>query len=298
MSTEHAPMPEATARSTAPLLSALDLVPDGEDAFLGRHQIIPSGRAYGGEIVAQAERAMSLTVGEDRRVHSLHGYFLRAGDVNDKTRWEVERLRDGRGFSHRSVRGSQNGKLIFQAMASFQVPVPGVEHADVLPPDAGDPTELPSTADVLQGEDTRDAEYWRFHRSFDIRHSPSAVYTRPDGGRGRRQTVWLKAWERLPDDPAVHRSALAYVCDYTLLEPILRHHGAAWADDGVVTASLDHAMWWHHDGRMDEWVALVQESPIATRGTGLGTARLFSSDGRLLASVVQEGLVRLPEGES
>lgn len=288
------PMPPDTARSTAPLLAALELTKDGDDAFLAGHQVIPSGRAYGGELVAQAERAMTLTCDDDRRIHSLHGYFLRAGDVHEQTRWEVERVRDGRGFSHRAVRGVQHGKQIFRAMAQFGVPVDGVAHSDTLPPEAGNPEKLPSTADVLSGVDARDAEYWRFHRGFDIRHAPSSLYTRADGDRGRRQTVWLKAWQRLPDDPGVHRSALAYVCDYTLLEPVLRHHGAAWADDGVVTASLDHAMWWHHDGRMDEWVALVQDSPVATRGTGLGTARLFSAEGRLLASVVQEGLVRLP----
>lgn len=288
------PMPSETERSTAPLLAALELTKDGDDAFTATHQVIPSGRAYGGELVAQAERAMTLTCDDDRRIHSLHGYFLRAGDVHSPTRWEVERVRDGRGFSHRAVRGVQNGKQIFRAMAQFGVPVDGVTHSETLPPDAGSPEDLPTTADTLDGADTRDAEYWRFHRSFDIRHAPSALYTRADGDRGRRQTVWLRAWQRLPDDPGVHRSALAYVCDYTLLEPILRHHGAAWADDGVVTASLDHAMWWHHDGRMDEWVALVQDSPVATRGTGLGTARLFSHDGRLLASVVQEGLVTLP----
>ena len=291
-------LPE-TARSTAPLLAALDLTKDGDDAFVARHQVIPSGRTYGGELVAQAERAMTLTTGDDRRIHSLHGYFLRPGDVHETTRWEVERVRDGRGFSHRAVRGVQNGKEIFRAMAQFGVPVDGVAHAETLPPDAlppgvADPEELPSAADVLAGADTRDAEYWRFHRSFDIRHTPSALYTSARVERVTRQTVWLKAWERLPDDPGMHSSALAYVCDYTLLEPVLRRHGAAWADDGVVTASLDHAMWWHHDGRMDEWVALVQDSPVAARGTGLGTARVFSADGRLLASVVQEGLVRLP----
>lgn len=288
------PMPPETARSSAPLLAALDLTPDGDDAFLGTHQVIPSGRAYGGEVVAQAERAMALTVGDDRRIISLHGYFLRAGDVNGKTRWEVERVRDGRGFSHRAVRGVQGGKEIFRAMAQFGVPTTGVEHDLTIPNDAGDPESLQSTADALAGVDTRDAEYWRFHRSFDIRHAPSALYTTPDGDRGRRQVVWLKAWEQLPDDPNLHRSALTYVCDYTLLEPILRHHGAAWAVDGVVTASLDHAMWWHHDGRMDDWVALVQDTPFAARGTGLGTARLFARDGRLLATVVQEGLVTVP----
>ena len=157
------PMPLETERSVAPLLAALDLTPDGDDAFLGTHQVIPGGRAYGGEVVAQAERAMALTTGDDRRIISLHGYFLRAGDVNDKTRWEVERVRDGRGFSHRAVRGVQNGKEIFRAMAQFGVPSPGIEHDLTIPDDAGDPESLPSTADALSGVDTRDAEYWRRH---------------------------------------------------------------------------------------------------------------------------------------
>jgi acyl-CoA thioesterase-2 len=178
-------------------------------------------------------------------------------------------------------------------MASFQVPGPGVEHQEPIP-DLPDPESLPSSEEALAGSTARDARYWSHDRSFDIRHSPAAIYTAADGEPTYRQTVWLRAWETLPEDPALHRSALAYVCDYTMLEPVLRRHGAAWADDGVVTASLDHAMWWHHDGRMDDWVALVQESPIATRGLGLGTARLYARDGRLLASVVQEGLVHLP----
>jgi acyl-CoA thioesterase-2 len=286
--------PTRTRPSSAPLLAVLDLTPDGDDVFVAQPQVIPSGRIYGGELVAQAQRATALTVGDDRRVHSLHGYFLRAGDVQRPTRWSVERLRDGRNFAQRVVRGEQDGRLLFQAMASFQVPGPGVEHAVELPADAGDPEALPTAEQALTGTDVRDTDYWSYGRSFDIRHTPAAIYTGADGTRRNRQTVWLRAWDRLPDDPGLHRTALAYVCDYTLLEPVLRRHGAAWADDGVVTASLDHAMWWHHDGRMDEWVALVQDSPVASKGLGLGRAQLFSHDGTLLASVVQEGLVHLP----
>jgi len=276
-----------------PLLEALILTPDGGDTFVGHHQVIPSGRAYGGELVAQAQVAMTHTVGDDRRVHSLHGYFLRAGDVHLPTRWVVQRLRDGRNFSARTVQGVQGDRVLFHAMASFYVPGAGVEHQEPMP-DLPDPETLPTSEQVLTGSTTRDTQYWSHDRSFDIRHSPTAIYTAADGEPTRRQTVWLRAWETLPDDPPLHRSALAYVCDYTLLEPVLRQHGAAWADDGVFTASLDHAMWWHHDGRMDGWVALVQESPVALRGLGLGTARLYAQTGELLASVVQEGLVHVP----
>lgn len=279
------------------LLDVLTLTPDGDDTFVGHPQVIPSGRVYGGELVAQAQVAMAHTVGDDRPIpkrvcHSLHGYFLRAGDVQQPTRWVVQRLRDGRNFSARTVSGMQGDRVLFHAMASFHVPAAGVEHQEPMP-DLPDPETLPTAEQALAGSTVRDAQYWSHDRSFDIRHSPAAIYTAADGEPARRQTVWLRAWETLPDDPALHRSALAYVCDYTLLEPVLRQHGAAWSDDGVVTASLDHAMWWHHDGRMDGWVALVQESPVATRGLGLGTARLHAQDGTLLASVVQEGLVHV-----
>ena len=205
----------------------------------------------------------------------------------------MQRLRDGRNFSARTVQGIQGDRVLFHATASFQVPAPGVEHQEPMPY-VPDPGTLPTSEEVLAGQTVRDAHYWSHDRGFDIRHAPAAIYTAADGEHRNRQIVWLRAWEALPDDPALHRSALAYVCDYTLLEPVLRRHGRAWADDGVVTASLDHAMWWHHDGRMDGWVALVQESPVATRGLGLGTARLHAQDGTLLARVVQEGLVHLP----
>ncbi|WP_433803347.1 acyl-CoA thioesterase [Actinomycetospora sp. CA-084318] len=275
-----------------PLLDALALKADGTDTFLVDPQIIPSGRVYGGELVAQAAAAGQLTVDDDRRIHSLHGYFLRAGDVHTPTRWEVERLRDGRGFSQRVVRGLQGDRELFRAMASFQVPTPGApQHAEPAP-DLPDPESLPTSAQAVAGTGVRDEAYWAGGRSFDMRHWPDPVYV--DRGTGTDQVVWLRAFEALPDDPAVHRAALAYVCDYTLLEPILRRHGAAWSDDGIMTASLDHAMWWHADGRMDDWVALVQDSPFADRGTGIGRARLYSRDGTLLASVVQEGVVRLP----
>jgi len=146
---------------------------------------------------------------------------------------------------------------------------------------------------VLGDSTVRDAHYWAHERNFDLRHVEPAVYINAAGERIRRQAVWLKSYERLADDLDVHRTALAYVCDYTLLEPVLRYHGAAWADDGVVTASLDHAMWWHNDGRVDDWIALIGETPAAGGGLALTQASIFSRDGVLLASVGQQGLVQL-----
>lgn len=289
-----------------PLLASLDLRAEGGDVFTAAHQRIPSGRAYGGELVAQALEAARRTVADlpdERRVHSLHAYFLRPVDVTAPSRWTVERTRDGRGFSARRVVGEQGGKAVLMAMASFHVPVQGddeLRHDPPAPgplPGADDPGALPSTADRLAGtEPGRDTEYWAHGRSVDLRHAEDAVYTSPAGEPVARQVVWVRTLERLPDDPALHRTVLAYLCDYTALEPALRRHGLAWADPGLVTASVDHAMWWHDDGRADEWVALVQDSPVARRGTALGRLSIVARDGRPLATAVQEGVVRVHPG--
>ncbi len=283
-----------TSLSSAEFLKSLDLQPRTEDTFTAHHQVIPSGRAYGGEVVAQAVMAAMKTVGDDRSIHSFHGYFLRPGDVHTDTVWTVDRVRDGRGFSSRSVTGAQKGKSIFTAQASFHVDTDGVSHQESMPVDLPAPEDLPTVAQVLGDSDARDAVYWAGERNFDIRHTTSPVYITSNGERTRRQVVWLKAYDRLPDDPNVHRAALAYLCDYTLLEPVLRDNGVAWSDEGLMTASLDHAMWWHADGRVDEWIALVQDTPAASRGLALTQGRIYSRDGRLLASVAQEGLVSLP----
>lgn len=285
--------------TSAGLLGSLDLRPaDGTDVFEASHQRIPSGRAYGGEVVAQAAEAMTRTVDEDRPIHSLHGYFLRAADVERTTTWEVERLRDGRTVSSRAVRGHQGGRVVFQGLASFQTLGKGAEHAVPMPAGIPEPESLPTSAEVLTGTDARDTEYWSHERSFDMRHWPSPVYVSvatDDSPESEYQVVWLKAYDRLPDDPRLHRTALAYLCDYTMLEPALRRHGTAWADEGLMTASLDHAMWWHRDARVDEWIAFVQESPAASAGRGTGYGRLYTRAGELIATVMQEGVLTLPE---
>ena len=283
-----------TSDNSKALIDALNLSEVGADSYGATHQVIPSGRTYGGEVVAQAVAATMHTVDGDRSIHSFHGYFLRAGDVNEASIYDVERLRDGRSFSARAVTGRQGNRVTFRGLASFHVNSGGVTHQDAIPADLPDPETLPTAADVLGDSTVRDAYYWSHERNFDLRHVEPAVYINAAGERVRRQVVWLKSYDRLSDHPNVHRAALSYLCDYTLLEPVLRNHGAAWADEGVVTASLDHAMWWHNDGRVDDWIALVQESPVAGGGLALTRASIFSRDGVLLASVAQEGLVQLP----
>ncbi len=278
-------------------LAAIRLTPaepaSGSDAaFTAMPQPVPWPKAYGGDIVAQSAAAAAATVPEQTRIHSMHGYFARPVDVGVEVRYDVETLRDGRSFSLRTVRGYQNDALVATTTASFHVPEEGEDVASEMPAGIPDPESLPSAAEVLAGIETPAADYWSHGRSFDMRHVPSPVYLPGDRDHEPHQAVWVKAFEMLPDDAVTQAIGLAYVCDYTILEPILRASGYAWADPGLVTASLDHAMWFHRPGRIDEWVLYAQEAASAQDGRGLATGRFFDRGGRLLATVAQEGVIR------
>jgi len=268
-----------------------------DEAWQASTQYVPWPKAYGGDMVAQAAAAMMRSVGPDRQLHSMHSYFMRPVDIGATVRYEVERLRDGRGYSTRSVRGYQGGKAVYAAMGSFQVPEDGPDYQPAMPAAVG-PESLRSAAEVLEGVEGAAAEYWAAGRSFDMRHVPGPVYVQVEGERVPQQAVWVKAFDRLPDladersTADLHRTALAYVCDYTILEPILRVHGLAWADEGLATASLDHAMWFHREARMDDWVLYAQEAVSGQRNRGLAMGRFFDRSGRLLATVAQEGMIR------
>jgi acyl-CoA thioesterase-2 len=280
------------------LLTALDLTDTGartsEDIFTGPAMWTPHGRIFGGQVLAQSLVAAQRTIAPDRVVHSLHGYFLRPGNVDMPITFSVDRIHDGRSFSTRRTQAYQDGLPILSMIASFQDEDGGLDHQVAMPDDLPDPESLPTAAEVLAGFDHPVAKAWAFGRPFDMRHVPSPIYLKVDGERKAHQAVWLKAIGPLPDDPNLHRAALAYASDYSLLEPVLRRHGVSWITDGLKVASLDHAMWWHRFGRVDEWLVYVQESPTATGGRGLSLGRIFSRDGRLLASVAQEGMVRVP----
>ncbi|AKE01135.1 hypothetical protein XU06_29685 (plasmid) [Rhodococcus erythropolis] len=286
-----------TPGSSAAMLAALDLTPSSDaqpDVFVARHQRIPSGRAYGGELLAHAVAAIDRTIGQDWEVHSIHGYFLRAADVEQPSNYSVKRVRDGRSFAVRSVTSEQSGRQTFTATASCRKAgvLPGPNHSPKFP-DLPDPESLPTSAESVAGTDVRDTDYWALERNFDVRHVDEPVYVTKAESRSAAQVVWVRAFSRLPDAPAIHRQAIAYICDYTLLEPALRAHGAAWSDEGLMTASLDHAMWFHADVRADEWIALVQEAPHFADQLATTSTHLFTRDGRLVATVAQQGLVRL-----
>ncbi|MGO4103028.1 acyl-CoA thioesterase [Leifsonia sp. YAF41] len=280
------------------LLAALDLTDTGartnEDIFTGPSQWMPHGRVFGGQVLAQSLIAAMRTVADDRHVHSMHGYFLRPGDVNHPITFSVDRIHDGRSFSTRRTQAYQNGLPILSAIASFQDDDEGLEHQIEMPSDLPDPESLPTAAATLNLVDHSIARYWANERPFDIRHIPSPIYLKVEGEHTSRQAVWMKTFEALPDDPNIHRAALAYASDYSIMEPVLRRHGVAWATRGLKAASLDHAMWWHRFGRADEWVLFTQDSPTAQGGRGLSTGTIYSRDGVLLASVAQEAMMRVP----
>lgn len=277
------------------LLSTLSLKNVGEDEFEGPSQWMPHGRVFGGQVLAQCLIAAQSTMDASRAVHSLHGYFLRAGDIRLPIKFAVDRLRDGRSFSTRRVQAFQNDEPIFSMIASFQDSDPGIEHQEHFPADIPSPEELPSARELLGDIDHPVAQYWAKARPFDMRHVPSPIYFKVSGEHIAHQAVWIKALGELPVDAGLHTAALAYVSDYTILEPIFRRHGIAWTHQGLKSASLDHAMWFHRQAKVDDWMLYVQESPSAQGGRGLSLGRIFSRDGKLLATVAQEGMVRIPE---
>ncbi len=293
------PIP-ADADPVASMLAVLDLADSAarttEDIFTGVSQRMPLGRVYGGQVLAQSLVAAERTIAPGRIVHSMHGYFLRPGDAAQGITFAVDRIHDGRSFSTRRTQAFQAGVPIFSAIASFQDEDPGVEHQADMPADLPAPEELPDIEEQMTGLHPMSKRLFT-DRPVDVRHVPSPVYLTVEGDRVPRQAVWLRTRRQLPDDPGMHRAALAYLSDLTIQESILRAHGVAWATPGLKVASLDHAMWWHRPARVDEWLVYVQESPSARGGRGLAQGRIFTREGVLVASVAQEVMVRVPSQE-
>ncbi|MBN9182886.1 MAG: acyl-CoA thioesterase II [Microbacterium sp.] len=280
------------------LLRVLDLEGSNarttEDIFTGVSQPMPLGRVYGGQVLAQSIVAAQRTVPADRPAHSMHGYFLRPGDASTGITFSVDRIHDGRSFSTRRTQAFQAGVPIFSMISSFEVETPGLEHQAAMPVGIPDPEELDNAEDRLADAHPMSRRLFS-ERPVELRHFPSSIYVSVDGEQTPHQAVWMRTRRALPEDPAIHRAALAYMSDLTIQESILRAHGVTWTRPGLKVASLDHAMWWHRDGRADDWLLYVQESPSARGGRGLAQGRIFSRDGVLLASVAQEIMIRVPD---
>lgn len=289
--------PTADHDPVAAMLHVLDLSTTAarttEDIFTGSSLAMPLGRVFGGQVLAQSIVAAERTIPDDRAVHSMHGYFLRPGDSAQGITFSVDRIHDGRSFSTRRTQAFQDGVPIFSMIASFQVDDPGFEHHAPMPEGLPGPEDLPRIEDHLPDVHPMSKSLF-IDRPVDLRHIPTPLYLSVEGEHSPSQAVWLRLRRPIGDDPLVHRAVLAYMSDLSIQESILRAHGIAWATPGLKVASLDHAMWWHSFARVDEWLLYVQESPSARGGRGLGTGRLYTRDGALVASVAQEVMVRVP----
>ncbi|WP_171166195.1 acyl-CoA thioesterase II [Streptomyces sp. I05A-00742] len=282
------------------LLLLLDLERVEEDIFRGtsRPALIP--RVFGGQVAAQALVAAGRTVPGDRLPHSLHAYFLRPGDPGAPIVYTVDRIRDGRSFTTRRVVAVQRGRPIFHLSASFQTHEEGLEHQERAPY-APDPLTLPTAAEMLPRYADRFASpdvvdrLLEARAAVDLRYVDDPPFARFGEPREPKSQVWFRTNGKLADDPLLHVCLATYVSDMTLLDSVLLAHGrGGWAVGDVVGASLDHAMWFHRPFRADEWLLYDQESPTSQGGRALARGRIFTQDGQLAVSVIQEGLVRVP----
>ncbi|WP_327175924.1 acyl-CoA thioesterase II [Streptomyces sp. NBC_01335] len=284
------------------LLDLLDLERIERDIFRGasRSAVVP--RVFGGQVAAQALVAAGRTVPDGCLAHSLHSYFLRMGDPGAPIVYSVDRIRDGRSFTTRRVVAVQHGQPIFHLSASFQTYEEGLDH-QVAMPDAPDPETLPTAAEMMPRYADRFTDPGMIDRllearaAVDLRYVEEPPFATAGQPREPRSQVWFRTRGKLADDPLLHVCLATYVSDMTLLDSVLLAHGrGGWAIGDVVGASLDHAMWFHRPFRADEWLLYDQESPTSSGGRGLGQARIWTQDGRLAITVIQEGLIRTPRG--
>lgn len=276
------------------LVGVLDLERLEDNLFRGSSPEVSPQRVFGGQVAAQSLTAAGRTVPADRHVHSLHGYFIRPGDSKAPIVYMVDRTRDGSSFTTRRVTAIQHGAPIFAMSASFQVTEPGFEHQLAMPEVPG-PDGLAGYAERLAPFRDQLAVWARLPRPFEVRYVTDTPWSARAGGpqAGAVTQVWFRADGSLPDDPLLHTCLLAYLSDLTLLDSALISHGIAAGADRLQLASLDHALWFHRPIAMDDWVLYETSSPSASGARGLCTGHFFNARGDMLATVVQEGLMRL-----
>jgi len=281
------------------VLSLLDLEPLEQNLFRGISPKERLQRVFGGQVIGQALVAAQRTVPDDRLCHSLHCYFLRPGDTQVPIIYEVDRIRDGKSFTTRRVVAIQNGKAIFSLSASFQVIEKGLEHEVKMP-------DVPGPDGLMSEQERREAFKDQIPEKFrEMWLRPRPIETRPVNPRDMfkpqptepEQYIWVRTNGSLPNDMALQQAMLAYASDMSLLDTCTLPHGIAWGDPGVQMASLDHAMWFHREFRMDEWLLYAQDSPTSAGSRGINRGVFYRQDGTIVATVAQEGLIRIHEEE-
>jgi acyl-CoA thioesterase II len=299
-SASHASPKEETAQELANgLVELLSLERSSDDRFVGQAQPGGVGRVFGGQVIAQALQAAQTTIEDGKQAHSLHAYFLRGGEEGPPIDYATERDFDGRSFSNRRVVASQGGTPILNLTASFQRAEEGLSHQAAPMPDVPGPEDLPSDDEVRAkaleafGEKMSDAQraLMMRPRPIEMRSSGRQHWLNPEP-REPHSFSWFRLVAPLPDDPAIHRAVIAYASDYTLLGTAVLPHGLSWMRGELVSASLDHAIWFHAHARADEWLLYETDSPWSGSGRGYNRGRIFTRDGVLVASVAQEGMIR------
>lgn len=265
-----------------------------ENLFRGQSQDLGWGAVFGGQVLGQALSAAEKTVGGSRTVHSFHSYFLRSGDAKKPVVYDVDCIRDGKSFTTRRVVAIQAGRPIFTMAASFQKPEPGFDH-QAEKPNAPGPDGLLSERELAKQAEARIPQAFLeralAERPIEVRPVNPQDPLNPDKRPPHRQ-MWYRAAGKLPDEPSVHQYLLAYASDFNFLGTAMQPHGVSWLSGKMQVASLDHAMWFHRPFRFDEWLLYVVDSPSASSARGLVRGQFFTQDGILVASTMQEGLIR------
>jgi acyl-CoA thioesterase II len=279
----------------ADLLALLDLEPLEVNIYRGQNRDIGSGRVFGGQVFAQALVAARRTVEGAREAHSVHGYFILPGDLKAPIVYFVDRLRDGNSFTTRRVTAIQHGQAIFNLSASFHVDEPGLEHQDEMP-EVASPETLTSELEMIREMAERIPEPLRpvltQERPIDFRPVVALDPFSPKPAPAVRH-IWFRSIGALPDEPILHQAVLAYASDHGLLPTALQPHGVSFRTPGMQLASLDHSLWMHRPFRADEWLLYATHSPAASGARGFVRGSIYTQDGTLVASVAQEGLMRL-----
>ncbi|MCL4213597.1 MAG: acyl-CoA thioesterase II [Gemmatimonadales bacterium] len=286
------------------LLALLELERLEINIYRGGNRDLGTGRVFGGQVFAQALVAARRTVEEGREAHSVHGYFLREGDFRAPIVYFVDRPRDGKSFTSRRVTAIQHGEAIFHLSASFHREEPGIDH-QVTMPEVPDPESLTNDLELIRARKELIPEHLRAvltqDRPIDLRSiTPSDPFAPAKRGRPEdaRRQVWFRLTERISDAPIMHQAVLAYASDYGFLPTALLPHGIAFRDPRLMIASLDHTVWMHRPFRADEWLLYVSDSPSAAGARGFVRGQVFTREGALVASVAQEGLIRVREPRS
>lgn len=275
------------------LLAVLDLKPVADDLFIGSHPSKNPMRTFGGQLIAQSFVASSRTLTRDDLPPSaLSVHFINGGDTAEDIEFHVVRLRDERRFANRRVDAVQNGMLLSSAMISYMSGGRGLEHA-VDPPEVAEPHTLPSIGELLQGYEETVPHFVNALQPIEWRYSNDPAWVlRDKGDRLAHNRVWVKARGVMPDDPVLHTATMLYSSDTTVLDSVITTHGLSWGFDRIFAASTNHSVWFHRQVNFDDWVLYSTSSPVAADSRGLGTGHFFDRSGQLIATVVQEGVLK------